>query len=272
MPDLNEVQKYWEENPLFSLEVLGVGTRDFFETLDQIKKNDVERFTIDFWDFNNFQDKKVLDVGCGPGWITVNYALGKADVYSIDLTSKAVELTRRFLALKNATAKVEQGNAENLHFGDNYFDLVVSSGVLHHTPDYRKAFCECLRVLKPGGRAKITLYHKGFLHGSLIFPILKFAMKLINVNRPGANLTRAKDADDFIRQYDGSDNPIGIGKNRHDWVHDLREAGFVIDKVNIHFFPKRFILFNNLMPKFLHYLLDRYFGTMIYFDLHKPAN
>ncbi len=272
MKDINDVKKYWEENPLFSLEIESVGAPDFFTKLNKIKREDVERFAMNFWNFSGFIGKKILDVGCGPGWVTVNYALGGADVYSIDLTAKAVELTKKFLAREKVFAKVGQGNAEKLDFESDFFDLVVSSGVLHHTPDFRKAFNECFRVLKPGGVAKITLYHKGFLHNKFIFPFVKFAMKLMNIGRPGASLKDSKNVDDFIRQYDGFNNPVGIGKNFIEWSAELNKAGFVVENFELHFFPRRFIPFYNLMPKFIHCLLDRYFGAMIYFNLLKQIN
>jgi SAM-dependent methyltransferase len=51
------------------------------------------------------------------------------------------------------------GDAENLPFASNSFDLVYSWGVLHHTPDTEGAIAEVRRVLKPGGQARVMLYH-----------------------------------------------------------------------------------------------------------------
>src|SRR5207245_4997879 len=51
-------------------------------------------------------------------------------------------------------------DAENLDFNDNSFDLVYSHGVLHHTPDTARAVREIHRVLRPGGRAVVMLYHR----------------------------------------------------------------------------------------------------------------
>ncbi|RJQ32458.1 class I SAM-dependent methyltransferase [Candidatus Parcubacteria bacterium] len=272
MKTVEEVKNYWSRNPLFSLEVKNPGSPDFFNAIDEIKKRDVESFAMNYWDFKGFNGKKVLDAGCGPGWLTVSYAVEKAEVYSVDLTKAAVELTRKFLDHKKAFAYVEEGSVEKLKFENNFFDLVVSSGVIHHTPDLGKGFRECFRVLKPGGVAKITLYHKGILHNKFVFPVIRFAMKMINFNRPGANLPSAKDADDFIRQYDGLNNPVGIGMNASSWSDELKKAGFVIENFELHFFPKRFIPFGQLIPVWFHYLLDRYFGTMIYFNLRKPNN
>jgi SAM-dependent methyltransferase len=67
------------------------------------------------------------------------------------------------------------------------FDLVVSSGVLHHTPDTMRAFRESFRVLKPEGRARIALYRKAVLHHSLAFPVTRFAMRMVSLKHPGAD-------------------------------------------------------------------------------------
>ena len=170
MPTIADVRDYWNNNPLFSHELEEVGSPAFFEQLHAIKTSDVERYALSYWQFDAYAGRRVIDVGCGPGWITVQYAQHGALVDSVDLTSRGGgELTKTHLAYRGLSAAVHVGNAENLPFADETFDLVVSSGVLHHTPNTAKAFAECFRVLNPGGHAKITLYRKGLLHSPLIF-------------------------------------------------------------------------------------------------------
>lgn len=272
MTTINDVKDYWQDNPLLSFELAYVGSREFFDKLDKIKREDTEKFTLNFWKFDSFRNKRVLDVGCGPGWVSVNYAINGAKVYAIDLTPRAVELTKINLNNNGLTAKVEVGNAEKLQFDNNYFDLIVSSGVLHHTQNIKKAFKECIRVLKPGGKAKITLYRKGILHNKLLFVFVKFVMKLFKIKHPGANLSYAKNVDDFIRQYDGVLNPIGIAMNNKEWLEFINDIGFMVKNSEIHYFPKRFMPLNKIIPNFIHKILDKRFGLMIYFDLIKPMN
>lgn len=269
---LSEVRDYWNEHPLHSYELGRLGTPGFFDDLDRIKRSDIEKFAIPFWAFDAFRGKRVLDIGSGPGWFTVQYALGGAKVTAIDLTPRAVELTRKYLELKKLRAEVQEASAENLPFQDKGFDLVLSAGVLHHTPNPLSAFRECFRVLRPGGSAKMALYHKGVLHSPVLFAVTRTLMKLWGVKHPGADLPRtAKDPDDFIRQYDGAGNPVGIGKTTAEWSRDLKSAGFSIARHELHYFPTRFIPFQNWIPGFFHHGLDRAFGALIYFDLIRPV-
>lgn len=270
LPDIDDVRSYWEGNPLFSFELSDPGSPEFFAEFDRIKREDVERFALAYWAFEDFRGQSVLDVGCGPGWLTVQFAKAGARTTAIDLTDAAVELTRRHLAHYGLEADVRQANAEALPFEDESFDLVCSSGVLHHTPDTQQAFRECHRVLKPGGTAKITLYRLGLLHGPVIFPLTQGAMRLLGVKHPGADMGReAGSVEEFVRQYDGKENPVGIAKRDRDWAEDLERAGFTVRSHEAHFFPKRFVPVGSYVPRAGHRLLDRGFGTMVYFDLAK---
>ncbi len=272
MPTVQEVRNYWQEHPLHSFELSEPVYPRFFEDIDRIKRTDIERFSLKFWEFDRFKDKKVLDVGCGPGWFTVQYAKAGARVTAVDLTLRAVELTSSHLNYRNLSADVREANAEDLPFPDEEFDMVFSAGVLHHTPDTPQAVAECFRVLKPGGISKIALYHQGILHNRLLFPVTRMVMKLGKVKHPGADLAReAKDLNDFIRQYDGISNPVGIAKTTAEWSELLQKVGFQIEKYELHYFPKRFILFHSIIPDFIHRLCDNWFGTLIYFQLTKPV-
>jgi SAM-dependent methyltransferase len=61
------------------------------------------------------------------------------------------------------------GDAESLPFADGTFDVVYSWGVLHHSPDTPKAFREVLRVLKPGGEARIMIYQTWSIVGLMLW-------------------------------------------------------------------------------------------------------
>lgn len=271
-PTIEEVYNFWNNSYLYSMEIdLEEGSKEFFEHINKLRCNDIEKFSYKLWQFDKHKDEKVLDIGCGPGWLVRKFAEGGAIVYAVDITDKAVELTKKMLKTFNLKADIQVGNAENLPFEDNSFDFVSSSGVLHHTPDMQKSIDEVYRVLKPGSEAIISIYYKNILFNKYFFPLFIKIYKLFKPSVPGRdNMMNAKDADDFIRMYDGVNNPVGYGLT----IEECRNmfSKFEIIAYETHFFPKRFIpIFKNI-PEFLYALLDRYLGTMIFLKLRKENN
>jgi SAM-dependent methyltransferase len=106
---------------------------------------------------------RLLEVGCGIGVDSIQLANCGFDVTAIDLTEEAIETARAFAARRGVSVDFRVGNAEALEFPDETFDAVYSFGVLHHTPDIRRAIAEVRRVLKPCGTAYVMLYHKNSL-------------------------------------------------------------------------------------------------------------
>lgn len=128
-----------------------VGADERWQYLDRIKRTDVDAFAINYWGFESARDKTLLDIGCGPEWLTAIYARNRATVTAVDLTEQAVELTSRALSANGVDASVQVASAESLPFPDQSFDVVVSSGVLHHTPDVGSPIREAYRVTREGG-------------------------------------------------------------------------------------------------------------------------
>jgi len=103
---------------------------------------------------------RVLEIGCGCGSEAERFARAGAHYTAVDLTSAAVNITRRRFQLANLEGRFVKGDAENLPFADGSFDLVYSHGVLHHTPDTPRTIREVHRVLSAGGQAVIMLYYR----------------------------------------------------------------------------------------------------------------
>jgi SAM-dependent methyltransferase len=110
--------------------------------------------------FAEAKGKQVLEIGIGNGADGVMFALNGGQYTGADLTEAALEATRKHFEVLGLTGKFQKENAEQLTFASNSFDIVYSHGVLHHTPNIQQAIDEVWRVLKPGGRAIIMLYHK----------------------------------------------------------------------------------------------------------------
>jgi SAM-dependent methyltransferase len=95
---------------------------------------------------------RVLDVGCGPGILTVALAPLVDEVVALDLTPEMIAQAKRRsegLGLKNI--RFEVGRAEELPFADGYFDVVVTRLMLHHLLSPARAVEEMARVTKKGG-------------------------------------------------------------------------------------------------------------------------
>jgi ubiquinone/menaquinone biosynthesis C-methylase UbiE len=166
-----EVRNWWEANPMTYDWRKTIsdqeGTPEFYREID-------ERFWRAAWfghqpgeqpfsrliDYSKLQDKAVLEVGCGAGSISAQFARSGARLTAIDLTKHAVDLTRRRFELSGLTGNILQMDARNLDFADNSFDFLWSWGVIHHSSQTEKIIAEIYRVLKPGGEARLMVYHR----------------------------------------------------------------------------------------------------------------
>jgi ubiquinone/menaquinone biosynthesis C-methylase UbiE len=106
----------------------------------------------------------------------LQFARGGAKVTGVDLTPRSIELSRRHLSLYGQAGEFAIADCETLPFADESFEVAYSNGVLRHTVDTAGAVREIHRVLRPGGLARVMLYHRrsfGFwtqvilLHGIL---------------------------------------------------------------------------------------------------------
>lgn len=139
------------------------GTRAYMETLVE-GRHQYAPWMLEQLDYAATRGLAVLDVGCGQGIDLVRYGLAGARPTGVDLTPRHVELANAHLAAMELDGEAVQGDAERLPFADASFDRASSNGVLHHTPDMDTALREILRVLRPGGEARIIVYNKASLH------------------------------------------------------------------------------------------------------------
>ncbi|WP_235003318.1 class I SAM-dependent methyltransferase [Blastococcus haudaquaticus] len=111
----------------------------------------------------------VLDLGCGEGRHAFEAYRRGAKVVAVDWGVPEVETTKRWLgaiaeageAPEGAAYEVVRGDLLHLPFPDASVDRVMASEVLEHIPDDVTAMAEIFRVLKPGGRAVVTVPRYG---------------------------------------------------------------------------------------------------------------
>lgn len=105
--------------------------------------------------------RRLLEVGCGLGYVSLEFIRRGARVTATDLTPQAVSLTRRHFALESVQAEdVRVQNVLSLSFRDDSFDAVWANGVVHASGNTALAIREIRRVLKPGGRAIISHFYR----------------------------------------------------------------------------------------------------------------
>src|SRR5262249_45965079 len=89
----------------------------------------------------------VAEIGCGPGRGTIFLTASEVDVTAVDISTASLARARK----RAPNASFVRATTMALPFCNECFDVVVSDGVIHHTPNARAAFLECVRVLRPGG-------------------------------------------------------------------------------------------------------------------------
>lgn len=96
------------------------------------------------------KDQKLLDIGCGPGSITIGLADYVAHAVGVDYSDEVLQEARAAAVGKDNLEFLE-ASVYSLPFPDNSFDVVWTHQVLQHLPDPRGALREMLRVTKPNG-------------------------------------------------------------------------------------------------------------------------
>ena len=279
MPEVNDnlkerVRAFWQANPCgVKFADAAPGTRRFYELVE------AHRYTKEWHipvaaDFQSARGLQVLEIGCGLGTDGAQFAEAGADYTGVDLTEAAVELARKRFELFDLPGKFQTADAENLDFPDESFDLVYSHGVLHHTPETGKAVKEIHRVLRPGGRAVVMLYHRDSYNYRVNISVLRRAgahllkwepgVKLINKItgepieslREHAKLLKTgkesylKPAEFLSQNTDGAGNPLARVYSRREARELFKDFSEVTLKT--YFLNKRWLpVIGNMLPRSL---------------------
>ena len=98
--------------------------------------------------------KRLMEVGCGTGWLSVIFAKRGAIVYGFDIAPENITIAKERIIQNDVNESIflDTMSAHVLRYKDNYFDLVYGLSILHHV-NVPLAVKEVHRVLKPGGKA-----------------------------------------------------------------------------------------------------------------------
>jgi len=158
------VQDFWNNRPCnIRHSKHTIGTKEYFDEVEQ-KKYLVEPHIPDFAQFNieKWKGKKVLEIGCGIGTDSINFARAGVDLTVIEFSRESLELCKKRFDVFNLRATFILGDVEKLSefLPKQKFDLIYSFGVIHHTPNPAKAFKEISGYMDSNTELRVMLYSK----------------------------------------------------------------------------------------------------------------
>ncbi len=161
---INQVQEYWDRRPCnIRHSTKPPGTREYFDEVER-RKYFVEPHIPQFAEFQRWQNKRVLEIGCGIGTDTMNFARSGALVTAVDLSEKSLEMARTRAKVFGLAERIRffHGSAEQLArlVPPEPFDLVYSFGVIHHTPHPERVLAQLKNYVHSGSTVKIMVYHR----------------------------------------------------------------------------------------------------------------
>jgi ubiquinone/menaquinone biosynthesis C-methylase UbiE len=96
----------------------------------------------------------ILDVGCGPGYVSAAAKQRGADATGLDFSTQMIAIAKRMFP----GVEFREGDAQNLPFADASFDRVIANFSLLHLAEPERACAEARRVLRSGGRFGFTIW------------------------------------------------------------------------------------------------------------------
>jgi ubiquinone/menaquinone biosynthesis C-methylase UbiE len=185
-----------------------------------------------FAEFERWRGKKVLEIGCGIGTDTVNFARHGAQVTAVDLSEESLRLAEKQAEVlgQEGAIRFYKGNAEELssYLPAEKYDLVYSFGVIHHTPNPGRVLDEIRKFVTPESRLKIMVYHRR--SWKVLWILLGYGKgKFWKLNELIARHSEAQ-----------TGCPVTFSYTRNSSRQLLREHGFQVTNLSVrHIFPYR---------------------------------
>jgi len=161
---VEKVKKYWNDRPCnIKHSPSQIGTRQYFDEVEK-RKYFVEPHIPKFADFNKWKGKKVLEIGCGIGTDTINFARAGAEVTAVDISEKSLNLARQRARVFGLGDKIKFYcvDIEELSrvVPEEIYDLVYSFGVIHHTPHPERVVGEIKKYVNSNSTVKVMVYNR----------------------------------------------------------------------------------------------------------------
>jgi 2-polyprenyl-3-methyl-5-hydroxy-6-metoxy-1,4-benzoquinol methylase len=161
---IENVRSYWDKRPCnIRHSTKPLGTKEYFNEVEA-RKYFVEPHIPDFAEFERWKGKRVLEIGCGLGTDTINFARYGATVTAVDLSPESMKLARQRSDVFGLADKITFYNANSEELSKTVpvepYDLIYSFGVLHHTPHPDVALAELKKYARKGTELKLMMYYR----------------------------------------------------------------------------------------------------------------
>jgi 2-polyprenyl-3-methyl-5-hydroxy-6-metoxy-1,4-benzoquinol methylase len=227
-----DVRRYWDNRPCnIRHSPKPVGSREYFDEVET-RKYFVEPHIPAFAEFERWRGKRVLEVGCGIGTDSINFARAGAQITAVDLSGESLRLAQQRATVMGVADKIEfaHADAEELSsaVAGGPYDLVYSFGVIHHTPRPERALAEMRALLAPGGALRVMVYHR-------------YSWKVLStvVTQGRGRFWRANA---LIAQHSEAQTgcPVTYAYSRRQARELIERNGFSVDQLTVdHVFPYR---------------------------------
>jgi SAM-dependent methyltransferase len=159
---IDAVRDFWDARPCnLRHSPKEVGSREYFDQVER-RKYFVEPHIPKFAEFERWKGGDVLEIGCGLGTDTINFARAGARVTAVELSERSADLARRRVELEGLEdlVTIHVGNAEELGslVAPRTFDLVYSFGVIHHSPHPRRIIEHLRSFMASSSELRIMVY------------------------------------------------------------------------------------------------------------------
>jgi 2-polyprenyl-3-methyl-5-hydroxy-6-metoxy-1,4-benzoquinol methylase len=216
------IKAFYEEHPFPNYE----GTEDVGSLIER----SVARGFPEMLNRSIRPNTTILEVGCGTGQLGNFLSIANRRVLSVDLCLNSLRLAQRFREANGLTnVTFAQMNLFRLPLQPARFDVVICTGVLHHTADPRRGFLGLVPLIKPGGHVLVGLYNR---YGRLktrwrrgLTRILGDRVAALDPYLATYRVTRDKRRAWFMDQY----------RNPHESLHTVDEVLEWFDEAGVSF-------------------------------------
>src|SRR3989344_2652363 len=159
-----KIQDFWDKRPCnIRHSPLAVGTRKYFDEVEK-RRYFVEPHIPEFAEFQRWKGKQVVEIGCGIGTDTINFARAGATVTAIELSRKSLALAKKRAKIYNLEKRIKfyLADAEELSkvVPVQPYDLIYSFGVIHHSANPEKIVAEIKKYADENTVIKLMIYHR----------------------------------------------------------------------------------------------------------------